>query len=394
MKRRFDKLMNRTLIALYASIKGIRKNNNVKENKNILIIFQQIFGDAVVFSKALNAYTEIYSQKDGYKVTLIARPSVIAFMKATVPLDEQIDIQPVDFKKLVEDFEYFKVVVEKYKDYADTIIVPGTSLSAEILSCTLNANRKIGLVRSVPIEKPFIMAWFYRLAYTETVKPTKEDMMLQRHRLLLNYLGLKEYKATLPVLLKKEQVINDEHYVVCSPGSSKTEKCWPIERFCEVIDFINNKYGMKVYLCGGTDESEFENKILEKAKHPEMLVSCIGKTNFSEWSAIVQHADLVLGNDSATMHLAAAARVSSICIAGIYDKFQFFPYKVDVIAEDDKLPVTLYKNMSCEWCRTIGYDAGFGNEQCGRRISENKCAICIAAITTNETIAEVEKILG
>ncbi len=48
-------------------------------------------------------------------------------------------------------------------------------------------------------------------------------MMLQMHRSLLNYLGLKNYKAKLPVLLFKKKIIEGEHYVVCCSGSLKIE---------------------------------------------------------------------------------------------------------------------------------------------------------------------------
>jgi ADP-heptose:LPS heptosyltransferase len=61
---------------------------------------------------------------------------------------------------------------------------------------------------------------------------------------------------------------------------------------------------------------------------------------------------MVIGNDSATLHIAAAHRVKAICIAGIYDKFHFFPYLVDELDEGDRLPETVYVDMPCAYCRT------------------------------------------
>ena len=65
------------------------------------------------------------------------------------------------------------------------LIVPGTSLSAEIFSTISRANRKIGLLRCMNVEKPIPMAIFYKIAYTEKVIPPTDMMILQRHRLLL-----------------------------------------------------------------------------------------------------------------------------------------------------------------------------------------------------------------
>ena len=94
------------------------------------------------------------------------------------------------------------------------------------------------------------------------------------------------------------------------------------------------------------------------------------------------------------MHIAAAARVPSVCIAGAYDKYKFFPYKVDELGSNDILPVTMLKDMPCEYCRTMGYDAGFGNSACKKRINEGLCAACIDQITVEEVKKEVERCIS
>lgn len=365
-----------------------RKSNSGK--KKILIVFQQIFGDSIVIADSLKEYTKIYPIQDGYEVVLLARPSVLAFMKENLCLPSDIQYRSLDFKKYLEDYTYFRLCNKEFYDKVCTIIVPGTSLSAEIFAASCNVERKVGLVRSSDVKGGFVTTLFSKIAYTETVRPNKEDMMLQRHRLLLNYLGATEYKAKLPVLLPKDKVIDEQRYCVLCPGSSKMEKCWPTERFAKVADYIVENYDMNVHLCGGQEEAVFEKLICSRMRHPERVVSHIGKTSFSDWSSIVQHADLVVGNDSATMHLAAASRRKAICIAGVYDKYQFFPYKVDVLEKGDRLPNTVIKDMPCEWCRTIGYDAGFGNAECKKRINADKCALCIDAITVQDVINQVK----
>lgn len=385
-------MINRIMIVI-ASVFKCHRRRVKNNNKTILIIFQQIFGDAIVLQSSLEKYVTIYPQKEGYIVKVLVRPSVGKFMENTIQIPDEIEMCQIDFKRFLEDYSYYKKIVKTYENIGDLLIVPGTSLSAEIFSISVNANRKIGLVRSEKIKRPLVMALFSRLAYTEIVRPKKEDMMLQRHRLLINYLGDKSYKAKLSTLLPKEKIIKENHYCVLCPGASKMEKCWPTERYVQIIDFIIENYDMNVHLCGGSDEIDFESIILSKSKYPKQVISHIGKTTFSEWSAIVQHADLVLGNDSATMHMAVASRRKAICISGVYDKFQFFPYKVDVLEEGDRLPVTILKDMPCEWCRAIGYHAGYGNPECKKRIKNNQCAMCIDAITVEEVKEQVEKIM-
>ena len=377
------KLVSRALIAIDAFIKGQRKGK--VSNKTILIVFNQLFGDAVVIQSSLKAYTKLYPSSEGYRIIFLARPSVLKFMKDTLPLPEEMTFEAVDFKKFLEDYAYYREVVRKYADIAGTVIVPGIGLSADIFTSVMKSERKIVLDRSVDIERPWIIAKFSKLAYNERVRPEKEDMKLLCHRKLLNYLGDSEYKARLPELIKKERIIEAQYAVIC-PDSSKIEKCWPVERFAEVSDYLIDKFGLEVHLCGGSGEEGLAELMKKFSSHPEKIVSHIGKTSFSEWSSIVQHAKIVIGNDSATMHIAAAARVPSVCIAGAYDKYKFFPYKVDELNQDngDILPVTLLKDMPCEYCRTIGYYAGFGNDECKKRINAGLCATCVDLITVDE----------
>ena len=355
--------LNRGIIVIDAFIKGVHKVKGNKANKTILIVFQQLFGDSIVMQSSLDAYTRLFPVSEGYKIRFLVRPSVLAFMKANLPLPKEMEFEPVDFNKFLEDYKYYKEIVNRYRGLASIVIVPGTSLSAEIFTSAMDAERKIGLVRSIDVKRPWIMAVFAKLAYNERVRPNKEDMMLQRHRKLLCYLGDTRYQAVLPNLLPKEQIIEGQYAVVC-PGSSKAEKCWPIKKFAEITDYMIEKFRLPIHLCGGAGEEFFAEQMSKLSSYPDKIISHIGSTSFSDWSAIVQHAKIVIGNDSATLHLAAAGRVRAVCIAGVYDKYQFFPYKVDKLGEDDFLPVTVLRDMPCRWCRTKGYDAGYGNKRC------------------------------
>ena len=384
-------LFNRSVIAIDAYLRCKRKHR-LTENRNVLIIFQQAFGDSVVLQDSLIRYAALYPRSKGYHLKLIAQPSVLSFMKENLSLPAEIEYEAMDFKRFLADYPYYRKVVKQYDAYAGTAIVPGTSLSAEILSAALNAKRKVGLVRCFDVKSPFVMATFAQIAYTERVKPDKSEMMLQRHRRLLHYLGDTTYKASLPKLLPKDRMIEGKYAVMC-PGASKSEKCWPIERFAEAADYLIEQYKLPVHLCGGAEAKRSAEQMKSLVKHPDHVIDHTGKTSFSDWSAIIQHADLVLGNDSATLHIAVAGRAKSICITGVYDKYQFFPYQADHLEGNDILPVTLMRDMPCEWCRTKGYDAGYGNPSCTARIKAGKCAECIEAVTVEEVKTAIDKLL-
>jgi ADP-heptose:LPS heptosyltransferase len=391
----FNLLFNRCFILIDSLFRGKVLNKKKKEinTKNIIIVFQQIFGDSIAVQDSLKEYVKLYPQEKGYKIIMLARPGVSAFMRDTLILPKEIDYQVVDFKKFLESYRYYREIVKKYDKVADMLIVPGTSVSAEIFCMAVRTDRKIALGKSHNIEKKGIEAYLRNHTYDELIRPEKELMMLQRHRLLLNYLGDSSYKAKLPNLLPKQKIIMERQYCVMCLGASKTEKCWPTERFAEVADYIIEHYDMNIHLSGGADELKYAEAIMPMVKHPDRVISHIGKTNFSDWSAIVQHAELVIGNDSATVHLAAAARRKTVCITGVYDKYLFYPYKVDELAEGDCLPVAVMNDFPCALCRTIGYNAGYGNSECKKRISDGKCTICIESITVGDVLEQVDKLM-
>ena len=383
------RIISKGLIAADALCRGFLRRSSSAKTGRVLVIFQQALGDAILISDSLKEYPKIF---DGYDVAFLAKPSTMKFIQAVVPDADKLHFEAVDFARFMDDFSYYRKISRKYRNSADILVVPTSTPSAEIFSCANNAPRKIASVRAADINSVLLMSMLSKYAYTEKVRPDKNEMTLQRHRQLIHYLGGKEFRARLPRLLSEDKIIGEEKYCVVSAGASKPERWWPAERFAEVIDFVTEKFAMNVHLCGGPDETEIARKVESLVKHPERVVNHTGKTSFREWSSIVQHAALVVANDSSTAHLASAHRVRTVCIIGVYE-FVVFPYKVDVLEPGDRLPVCVYKPMPCECCRDVGYFSGALNAECAKRLKSGKCALCIDAVTAEDVKDAVVKIM-
>lgn len=384
--------MQRILIALYAlwkyQLNRFSKKNRKEES--VTIVFNGIFGDAIILLSALHGYIELYSRK-GRKVRLICRPVIKKFWDEIADLPKEVEIEEVDFKKFVESFSYYKNVVDKYSSNIDLLVAPGSSLSVDLFSTSVNAYKKVGLLATYKIRKPFYMALFKRLAYTDPVIPPKGTMMIQRQRYLLQHLGLLDFKGKLPTIKRQDRIITGDYCVIC-PGSSAKEKRWPTERFAEIADYIIEKYDWEIHVCGGADEIEDCNKMISLSKYPKRFVNHSGKTSFKEWSSIVEYAKIVIGNDSATMHFAAAHRVKAVCIAGVYNKFKFFPYCVDELGNNDFLPECANVDMPCEHCVPQGYHYGFNNPECKSMVENGHCALCVEMVTIEDVIQHITKL--
>lgn len=379
------------LYMLFSWLKNKMLRSDVHSRK-VLIIFHQVFGDAVMLQHSLQMYPKLFPQSENWDLTMICRPNIASFMRDVFPTPDGIRMEEVDFARLVSDFKYFRDTVKRYSDVG-IAIVPATSLSAELLSAALPAKKRMTQLSGVARKWPPHLVLLQKIAYTETIRPPADMMILQRHRELLKAIQPNGYKAGIPKLLKKERIVPEGKYCVVCPGASTTAKMWPQERFANVIDYLIENYQMTVYMCGGASEKEAGEQVLNLVKKKERVFDRIGDTSFSDWSSLIQHAELVIGNDSATVHMAAAALVPTLCITGVYDKGLFWPYAVDKLEPWEFLPVAIMHDMPCAMCRQKGYRAGYKNRMCRKRIRAGGCSQCIDSITVNEVLNEIEVLL-
>ena len=100
-------LSNKALIASDALIRAALRRRKTPEShgtsRKVLVILQQVFGDAVVISGSLKEYPKIFA---GYDVVFVARPSVIKFLKDVMPSADDLHFEAVDFKRFIEDYGY------------------------------------------------------------------------------------------------------------------------------------------------------------------------------------------------------------------------------------------------------------------------------------------------
>ena len=389
-------ILNRFFISIDSILtSSFSKKRVVKNHNNALIVFQQIFGDSILFSAYVNDYCRTISSKYDVDVTIAFRENVLSFFDLITDRIDGVEYKTIDFEKLSSNFLYYKKIKKSYRNSFDYIIVPGTSFSAELLSSICNCYEKIACVASEKRKTNFVMRIIDKNAYTTRIIPPPNTMVLERHSYFLNELyGEKVFMPRLPSIKKIERVLDFE-YCVVSFSSSMNFKKWPIERFATISDYIINKYGINVVVCGGKEDKIYEEEFFGLINsNKNKVISKIGKTDFKEWISIIQNSKFVVGNDSASIHIAAASGVKSICIAGLYDKYQFFPYPKNVSSNKDLLPMTLMVEKECENCRTMHYFAGAGNKECKKRIDNGMCSLCIDEVKVETVIECIDELVN
>jgi ADP-heptose:LPS heptosyltransferase len=95
-------------------------------------------------------------------------------------------------------------------------------------------------------------------------------------------------------------------YAVLAPTSRWAGKRWPSERFARIAEFLlGPECGMdRVVVVGSKGERAQCTGLLELSAREDRLVDLIGKTSVAGLMEVVRGCSLVVGNDSACLHMA------------------------------------------------------------------------------------------
>ncbi|MBW1613449.1 MAG: glycosyltransferase family 9 protein [Deltaproteobacteria bacterium] len=222
--------------------------------------------------------------------------------------------------------------------------------------------------------------WRNRL-FTHLIKPENE---LQQYSALhsLNILApfKLKIKNTFPELnvtkqreigaeniLRKEQVPSDKPMIALHPFSRWRYKEWSIKNYIKLINYIGLKYRVSILITGSIDE---KGRAAEIVKGSNIHVyNLAGKTSLGELVAILKKCSLLIGIDSASMHIAAAVGTPTVTIFGPSSPVNWAPR-----GRQHKI---ITKDFPCVPCR----QKGCNNSEVSR---------CLDALSVEEIIPVVE----
>lgn len=88
-------------------------------------------------------------------------------------------------------------------------------------------------------------------------------------------------------------------YAALFPGTNWPTKRWPAERFAAVVGPLRERFGLASVAAGAPSEREL-------CKQVRADVNLAGRTTLRQLVALIEGAELIIANDSAPMHIAAA----------------------------------------------------------------------------------------
>ncbi|RLM28307.1 lipopolysaccharide core heptosyltransferase RfaQ [Brenneria salicis ATCC 15712 = DSM 30166] len=213
----------------------------------------------------------------------------------------------------------FHVVVKLRKNHYDLIInLADQWLIAPLIKLT-NSPKKISL--NFNHRQSFL--WQY--CFDEIITP--EGTHIVEHNLsILKSLNITVLKTKTvmdydiqhweEIHTQLIQLNADKKYIVIQPTARQIFKCWDNNKFAEVIDNIQS-YGLNVILTSGPGKEDQQciKAIAELCQSPPITYFA-GRTTFPQLAALIDHAELFIGVDSAPMHMAAALETPLVCLFG------------------------------------------------------------------------------
>lgn len=147
--------------------------------------------------------------------------------------------------------------------------------------------------------------------------------------------------------------------IAIAPGSKWRSKLWPEERYETVIGNLINEHQAFPLIFGGAEDRGLAMRLLEKWGTG---VNAAGELKVREAAAVLGSCDLYVGNDTGTMHLAAA--MGTPCV-GIFAAIDWIGRWTPLGAKS----VVFRKRVACEGCLTPDC---FNDNECLDLVTEDE----------------------
>jgi ADP-heptose:LPS heptosyltransferase len=153
--------------------------------------------------------------------------------------------------------------------------------------------------------------------------PWKDDEHeIERYVRLMRELGIDAGDSSLEFPIRVEDRnawamlvarygIDTSRYVCIHPGSQLPSRRWGAERFAAVADALASE-GYEIVITGSAAESALARSITKAMRHPAF--DCTGATTLGALAVLIEHARLLVANDTGVSHIAAAVRTPSVIV--------------------------------------------------------------------------------
>lgn len=351
-----------------------------RETASIGIVRLDVIGDFFLWSYYIDSLLNHYQKNGNGKIVLIAESSWAAFAKQYYSFYEVISVNRAKFR--MNPLYRIEVLTYLSKYTFKTILKPTytreLSLEESIVRCMRGEN-KIGYL---PINQGNEWRFWERLGefwFTSKIKGDPDILSeIEKNAFLFDYLKINKKEIKLGSFIIEDSVsMNIGKYFIIFPGASVGRKKWGDHNFAMLINSILASTDLSCVICGSNADIQTADTILSFVKYPNRVYNKAGKTSLSDLLTIIKNAEILIGNDTSGIHIAAAVGTRSVCILGGGHFGRFLPYPT-YLEPKEYQPIVVYENMPCFGC---GW-------KCKYTLSYNDPVPCITMISVESVYAK------
>jgi ADP-heptose:LPS heptosyltransferase len=354
-----------------------------KRKEDVLLVRLDLIGDFVLWLDSAQAYRRLYPHKN---ITLAVNSACTELAKALPHWDEVISI---NVQRLRQDMGYRlrTLIILRWRNFAIAI---QPTFSREFVGVvalrSTNAPQRIGYSGDtnniLAAQKAKSDLWYNKLIVNDPA--CKMELNINAH--FIRELGCSDFLSSVPVIPKTTMLATNfkinKRYIVVAPGASWQPKMWPIDHFSQLIQKLNSQFDIHFVLCGGKDDYAL-CKTLEQNLNLNNVTNLANQTNLLELIEIIRAATLVITNDSAPAHVAAATATQTICILGGGHFGRFLPYSTEHLSNPAANISAVWHDMDCFGC----------SWKCKFKIAGHEAVPCISAISVDVLVNHCQTLM-
>lgn len=307
-------------------------------------------------------------------ITWLVEPGMQDLLSANAELDEIIVWRKNDWKKLLKQKQFRKLlreirafVKQLRANRYDTAIDMQGLLKSAVWAWLSGAKRRIGLGSKEGSQ---------HLMTERVPKPENDPVIGSEYRALAKSLGLQHSPFPMQVAIspqaeqKVSQLIANHQlqkgFIAFCPFTTRPQKHWFNDAWQTLEALIAANIKLPIVVLGGPADREEATKLCNN----DRMINLAGVTTLQEAAALIRIANGVIGVDTGLTHLGTAFERPTVCLFG-----STCPY---LETDSDKTRV-IYHALDCSPCRR--------NPSCDDRFD------CLRDISADEVLNTLSEIL-
>lgn len=273
-----------------------------REFKNILVVRTDRIGDVILTTPALSVLRKAYPQA---RITLLVTPVTRDLVSKNPDINEVI----VDDRSGAHRgaMGFFKLVFELKSRKFDLAIIFHTKKRTNSLCFFAGIprrigykNEKFGSLLTDPLEDKRHEGKKHEAEYCLDVL---KSLGIGSTDLTLNVSVHEDAEQWVEQFVQQNRISKEDKLIAIHPGASDPSKRWPESRFAELIDMIVETNMGKVVLVGEPNVRSISREIMSLTRHK--VYELTGLTTIAQLVSLLNHADILVSNDSGPVHIAA-----------------------------------------------------------------------------------------